>query len=71
MLRSQLAQTGAFLPVTVIIRKTHIVAQGVPVYAADWSPSGESIAYTTGQIIVVKPLQPSAKTEQVRDAFKY
>jgi hypothetical protein len=35
-------------------------------YSAAWSPSSDSIAHTNGKSIVVKPIQPSGKTETVR-----
>ena len=35
-----------------------------PVYAACWSPNSDHVLYTSNRSLVVKPIQPSAKTEQ-------
>eukprot|EP00038_Savillea_parva_P010167 m.188364 g.188364 ORF g.188364 m.188364 type:complete len:773 (-) comp17402_c0_seq1:165-2483(-) len=44
--------------------RTPLAAAGVPVYSAAWSPQSDHVLYTAGDQLVVKPLQPTAKTEQ-------
>lgn len=42
-----------------------VLAQtSVPVYSAAWSPDSSAVLYTQGRSLVIKPLNPSAKTEQ-------
>lgn len=36
----------------------------VPVYSAAWSPDSDRVVHTYGKQLIIKPLQPQAKTEQ-------
>lgn len=44
--------------------RSPLAATGVPVYNAAWSPQSDHVLYTAGDQLVIKPLQPTAKTEQ-------
>lgn len=33
----------------------------IPVYAACWSPDSNQVLYTSGKMLIIKPLQPSSK----------
>mmetsp|Transcript_15398 Transcript_15398/g.39727 ORF Transcript_15398/g.39727 Transcript_15398/m.39727 type:complete len:773 (-) Transcript_15398:1613-3931(-) len=44
--------------------RTPLATAGVPVYSAAWSPQGQHVLYTSRDQLVIKPLQPTAKTEQ-------
>ena len=38
---------------------------GSPVYSATWCPDSDSVLYTNGRQLVIKPLQPNAKPSTV------
>lgn len=44
--------------------KFKLVQAGVPVYSTTWNPDSSSVLHTLGDKLVVKPLQPTEKTEQ-------
>uniref|UniRef100_A0A8C4PYQ4 Intraflagellar transport 80 homolog (Chlamydomonas) n=1 Tax=Eptatretus burgeri TaxID=7764 RepID=A0A8C4PYQ4_EPTBU len=48
---------------TGMLRST-LAQQGNPVYSVAWSPDSDRVAFTTGQQIIVKPLQPNTKPLQ-------
>lgn len=37
----------------------------VPIYSVAWSPNSDAILHTNGKQLAIKPLQPSAKMQQV------
>ncbi len=39
--------------------------QGNPVYSVAWSPNSDSVLHTNGKQLIIKPLQPQAKPQQV------
>ncbi|KAM6326119.1 intraflagellar transport protein 80 homolog [Podargus strigoides] len=43
-----------------MLRST-LAQQGTPVYSVAWGPDSEKVLYTSGEHLVIKPLQPNAK----------
>ncbi|KAJ3351960.1 Intraflagellar transport protein 80 [Entophlyctis luteolus] len=41
--------------------RSGLVQNGYPIYAVSWSPDNDSILYTNGRNLVIKPIQPSNK----------
>ncbi|CAB1347800.1 unnamed protein product [Coregonus sp. 'balchen'] len=46
-----------------MLRST-LAQQGSPVYSVAWGPDSDRILYTSGRLLIIKPLQPSAKVLQ-------
>uniref|UniRef100_A0A8C7L7T0 Intraflagellar transport 80 homolog (Chlamydomonas) n=1 Tax=Oncorhynchus kisutch TaxID=8019 RepID=A0A8C7L7T0_ONCKI len=46
-----------------MLRST-LAQQGSPVYSVAWGPDSDRILYTSGRLLIIKPLQPSAKLLQ-------
>ncbi|KAJ3196529.1 Intraflagellar transport protein 80, partial [Entophlyctis luteolus] len=45
--------------------RSGLVQNGYPIYAVSWSPDNDSILYTNGRNLVIKPIQPSNKPVMV------
>lgn len=43
-----------------------LVQIGYPVYSVAWSPNNDSILFTNGRNLIIKPLQPAQKPTTVR-----
>ncbi|TPX52368.1 hypothetical protein CcCBS67573_g09888 [Chytriomyces confervae] len=41
--------------------RSGLVSSGYPIYSVAWSPDNDSILYTNGRNLVVKPIQPASK----------
>nr|XP_002194885.4 intraflagellar transport protein 80 homolog isoform X2 [Taeniopygia guttata] len=46
-----------------MLRST-LAQQGSPVYSVSWAPDSDKVLYTSGQQLIIKPLQPNAKVLQ-------
>ncbi|NWY95301.1 IFT80 protein, partial [Loxia curvirostra] len=46
-----------------MLRST-LAQQGTPVYSVSWAPDSDKVLYTSGQQLIIKPLQPNAKVLQ-------
>ncbi|KAF2978760.1 hypothetical protein EK904_012369, partial [Melospiza melodia maxima] len=51
-----------------MLRST-LAQQATPVYSVSWAPDSDKVLYTSGQQLIIKPLQPNAKVLQVWDSF--
>lgn len=49
-----------------MLRSTVATTSVAPVFACDWSPDSQSVAYAQGGTIVLKPLSPSLSVTKVR-----
>ncbi|XP_064828758.1 intraflagellar transport protein 80 homolog [Oncorhynchus masou masou] len=47
-----------------LIHTADAFCAGSPVYSVDWSPDSDRILYTSGRLLIIRPLQPSAKVQQ-------
>ncbi|ORY48676.1 WD40 repeat-like protein [Rhizoclosmatium globosum] len=41
--------------------RSGLVSSGYPIYSVSWSPDNDSILYTNGRNLVIKPIQPASK----------
>ncbi|CAN8190385.1 unnamed protein product [Coccothraustes coccothraustes] len=48
-----------------MLRST-LAQQGTPVYSVSWAPDSDKVLFTSGQQLIIKPLQPNAKVLQWR-----
>uniref|UniRef100_A0A8C5ILX9 Intraflagellar transport 80 n=1 Tax=Junco hyemalis TaxID=40217 RepID=A0A8C5ILX9_JUNHY len=46
-----------------MLRST-LAQQGTPVYSVSWAPDSDKVLFTSGQQLIIKPLQPNAKVLQ-------
>ncbi|XP_074403618.1 intraflagellar transport protein 80 homolog isoform X2 [Zonotrichia albicollis] len=46
-----------------MLRST-LAQQGTPVYSVSWAPDSDKVLFTSGQQLIIKPLQPNAKILQ-------
>jgi intraflagellar transport protein 80 len=65
MLRSVLAQAGWLSFYYGPFVSAHPPpCSASPVYAAAWNGSGSAVVYAAARVLVIKPMQPTSKTEQ-------
>ena len=50
---------------------TYLPFSALPVYSIAWHPDSDQVLYTNGKQLVIKPIQPNAKANQVIFSFFY